>query len=51
MHPFDSITGNGELEQREISNQDEINAELAREKQLYQRELLGRLMGQRLTPQ
>ena len=50
MHPFDKITA-GELEEREIANKDEIQAELEREKHLYRRELIGRLMGQRLSPQ
>ena len=51
VHPFDKITPGGPLEDQGLANDEEIKAEVEREKQLYERELLGRLMGQRLTPQ
>ena len=51
VHPFDKITAGGPLDEQGLANDDEIKAEHEREKKLYERELMGRLMGQRLTPQ
>jgi len=48
IHPFDRVQAGSPLEDG-IANVDEIRAEKEREQLLYKRELLGRLMGQRLS--
>ena len=49
VHPFDKISNAG-LSHDGVDNTEEQEAEVKREHDLYQRELLGRLMGQRLSP-
>ena len=48
VHPFDKIAHS--FDQSEVGTAEEAKVEEAREKRLYERELLGRLMGQKLTP-
>ena len=48
VHPFDRIANS--FDPDEVSSPAEREAELQREKQLYERQILGKLMGGRLTP-
>ena len=48
VHPFDRIANS--FQDEEVSTKQEQEAEIEREKQLYQRQLLGKLMGKTLTP-
>ena len=48
LHPFDKITQN--FDDSEIRTVDDDEYEKAEEEALYQRELMGRLMGHKLTP-
>lgn len=47
VHPFDRISNS--FDPNEINTPEEHEAEIEREKNLYQRQLLGKLIGQRLT--
>ena len=47
IHPFDRISNS--FDPNEINTPEEHEAEIEREKNLYQRQLLGKLIGQRLT--
>jgi len=48
VHPFDKIASS--FDQSEIGTAEEAKAEKAREDELYKREILGRLMGQTISP-
>ena len=48
VHPFDKITSS--FDQSEIGTADDAEAEQKREQLLFQKEILGRLIGQQLTP-
>lgn len=48
IHPFDRIADS--FDQSELGSAEDAEAERQREHELYKRELLGRLIGQRLSP-
>lgn len=48
VHPFDQVAKS--FDQEEIGTPDEAEKDIEREKLLYKRELMGRLIGQRLSP-
>lgn len=48
VHPFDKTAAS--FDQSEIRGEDETFMEEEREKELYKRELIGRLMGRSLSP-
>ena len=48
LHPFDHITNNFDDSEIRTANDDEF--EKQEEAALYKRELMGRLMGEKLTP-
>jgi hypothetical protein len=48
LHPFDSITNS--FKDSEVRTNADDDFEALEEEALYRRELMGRLMGQKLTP-
>jgi len=47
VHPFDRIAAS--FDQSEVNTPEEHQAEMAREEEMYKRQLLGKLMGQKLS--